>query len=265
MRRLECCDGEADSEVDLASQAYQIWKNAIDANPKLRNIIEKLPDVVFSTRAHRGSFAAPAGVLLYMRTAEGNDALAWVNRKGENVTQSQLTILRAAACSSDTKAIELPPEQHDLVKMGVEHIIEEEKHSIGGQLGASSGARRRTYERLKQFVEKTKHTLLGTPKELDDAIEEIYKYPLLETPGTRSTARYAAASPTTNWRNWSLTYAPITASARCRSRPNQGSRRLSVRWGYLISQRVEMCLMIFANRIGEWHPSSTGRGMFASP
>ena len=35
-------DGEADSEVDLASQAYQIWKNAIDANPKLRGIIEKL-------------------------------------------------------------------------------------------------------------------------------------------------------------------------------------------------------------------------------
>lgn len=174
-------DGEADSEVDLASQAYQIWKSAIDANPKLRSIIGKLPDVAFSTRAHRGSFAAPEGVLLYMRTSEGNDALAWVNRKGENVTQSQLAILRAAACPSDTKAIELPPEQHDLVRMGVEHIIEEEKHSIGGQLGASSGARRRTYERLKQFVEKTKHTLLGTPAELDDAIEEIYKYPLQET------------------------------------------------------------------------------------
>ena len=27
-------DGEADTEVDLASQAYQIWKNATDANPK---------------------------------------------------------------------------------------------------------------------------------------------------------------------------------------------------------------------------------------
>src|SRR5260221_12309958 len=45
-------DGETDSEVDLASQAYQIWKNAIDANPKLKGIIEKLPDVIFSTRAH---------------------------------------------------------------------------------------------------------------------------------------------------------------------------------------------------------------------
>ena len=52
-------DGEADTEVDLASQAYQIWKNATDANPKLKGMIEKLPNVVFSTRAHRGTAAAP--------------------------------------------------------------------------------------------------------------------------------------------------------------------------------------------------------------
>src|SRR5436305_11396611 len=48
-------DGEADTEVDLASQAYQIWKNAIDANPKLKGIIERLANVIFSTRAHHGS------------------------------------------------------------------------------------------------------------------------------------------------------------------------------------------------------------------
>jgi superfamily II DNA or RNA helicase len=174
-------DGETDSEVDLASQAYQIWKNAIDANPKLRAIIENLPDVIFSTRAHRGSVAAPEGVLLYMRTSDGNDALAWVNRRGENVTQSQLAILRAAACSFDTKAIERPPEQHELVRMGVEHIIEEETRNTGGQLGASSGARRRTYERLKAYIEKTKDTLFPPSPELNTALEEIYKYPLLET------------------------------------------------------------------------------------
>jgi len=52
-------DGEADTEVDLASQAYQIWKNATDANPKLKPIIERLPNVVFSTRPHRSTAAAP--------------------------------------------------------------------------------------------------------------------------------------------------------------------------------------------------------------
>jgi hypothetical protein len=174
-------DGEADSEVDLASQAYQIWKNAIDANPKLRGIIERLPDVIFSTRAHRGSAVAPEGVLVYMRTSEGNDALAWVNRKGENVTQSQLAILRAAACSYDTKPIERPPEQHELVRRAVEHIVEEETRSIGGQLGAASGARRKTYARLKEYIDKTQPTLFPAPPEVHSALEDIYKYPLQGT------------------------------------------------------------------------------------
>jgi len=30
----------------LASYAYQIWKNAIDADPKLQKLISELPDVV---------------------------------------------------------------------------------------------------------------------------------------------------------------------------------------------------------------------------
>ena len=174
-------DGEADTEVDLASQAYQIWKNAIDANPKLKGIIEKLPDVIFSTRAHRGSVAAPEGVLVYMRTSEGNDALAWVNRRGESVTQSQLAILRAATCTYDTRPIERPPEQHDLVRRAVEHIVEEETRSIGGQLGAASGARRKTYARLKEYIDKVQSTLFPAPPELHNALEDIYKYPLQET------------------------------------------------------------------------------------
>ena len=143
---------------------------------------KSLPNVVFSTRDHRGSVAAPEGVLVYMRTSEGNDALAWVNRKGENVTQSQLAILRAAACSSNTKAIERPPEQHDLVRTGVEHIVEEETRNIGGQLGAASGARRRTYERLKNVHRKDKgYALPAHRPNCYSAIEEIYKYPLQET------------------------------------------------------------------------------------
>lgn len=174
-------DGEADTEVDLASQAYQIWKNATDANPKLKGIIEKLPNVVFSTRAHTASATAPEGVLVYMRTSDGNDALAWVNRKGESVTQSQLAILRAAACDINTKAIERPAEQHELVKYGVEQIVAESRVSSGGQLGSSSGARLRTYERLKQHANASEGTLFPPTSELLSTINEIYRYPLRET------------------------------------------------------------------------------------
>ena len=36
-------DGDADTEVDLASYAYQIWKNATTADPGLQKIIPALP------------------------------------------------------------------------------------------------------------------------------------------------------------------------------------------------------------------------------
>lgn len=45
-------DGDADGEVDLASQAYQIWKNAIDADPSLERKIVALPSVVYATKSH---------------------------------------------------------------------------------------------------------------------------------------------------------------------------------------------------------------------
>ncbi len=174
-------DGDTDNEIDLASQAYQIWKNATDADPRLKQIIERLPNVVFSTRAHQGTAQAPEGVLVYMRTPEGNDSLAWINRRGESVTQSQLAILRAAACNALTPAIPRPAEQHELVKRGVEHIIEEETHGAVGQLGSRSGARLRTYQRLIHFVEVSKHSLFPAPPELHKAIDEIYRYPLQES------------------------------------------------------------------------------------
>jgi SNF2 family DNA or RNA helicase len=174
-------DGEADSEVDLASQAYQIWKNATEANPRLKTIIERLPSVVYSTRAHRGTALAPEGVLVYMRTGDDADALTWVNRKGENVTQSQLAILRAAECSIDEPAISRPDEQHDLVKAGVEHMIAAQVESTGGQLGSPSGARRRSYERLKQYADSLTGTLFPPAQDLLSAIDDIYRYPLRET------------------------------------------------------------------------------------
>jgi hypothetical protein len=48
---------------------------------------------------------------------------------------------------------------------------------VGGQLGRPSGARFRTYERLKHYAETVKGTLFESP-ELHKAIEDIYRYPL---------------------------------------------------------------------------------------
>ena len=172
-------DGDDDTEVDLASYAYQIWKNAIDANPELDKIIQGMPNVVYSARAHMPTPDQPEGALVYLRTAEGNDALAWVNTEGKSVTESQFTILRAAECSPDTPAVPRHDHHHEMVAQGVKLIVETEK-SVGGQLGRPSGARFRTYERLKAFADDIKGTLLVMP-ELNKAIEDIYKYPLLQS------------------------------------------------------------------------------------
>jgi len=176
-------DGDDDTEVDLASYAYQIWKNATDADPALLKTIPGLPPVVYSTRSYVGTSGEPQGVLLYMRTAQGNDALGWIDREGKNVTQSQLTILRQAECAPNTPPIPRNEAHHELVRCGIEQIVAEEQN-VGGQLGRPSGARFRTYERLKRHATALEGTLFATlteTTELARAIEEIYRYPLQQT------------------------------------------------------------------------------------
>ena len=55
-------------------------------------------------------------------------------------------------------------------------IVKEDK-IVGGQLGRPSGARFRTYERLKRFAGQVKGTLFAT-QELAKAVDDIYRYPL---------------------------------------------------------------------------------------
>ncbi|MEW6187286.1 MAG: helicase-related protein [Thermodesulfobacteriota bacterium] len=172
-------DGDDESEVDLSSYAYQIWKNAIDLDPKLQQIIPALPPVVFSTRPHQATEKKPHGVLVYLRTAEGNDALAWMDQEGRPVTESQFEILKAAECLPDTPALSRQENHHELVRKGVELIAAEER-SIGGQLGRPSGGRFRTYERLKRYAEQVKGTLFDLP-ELAKSIEDIYRFPLRQS------------------------------------------------------------------------------------
>jgi len=172
-------DGDEDTEVDLASYAYQIWKNALEKNPALEHEIAALPHVVYATKPHAPTDHQPEGVLVYLRTADGYDALAYIDQNGNSVTESPFAILEAAKCDPKTPALPRAPQHHELVAKGVQLIVETEK-SVGGQLGRPSSARYRTYERLKKYAEQVKGTLLDT-HELRRAIEEIYRYPLLQS------------------------------------------------------------------------------------
>jgi hypothetical protein len=172
-------DGEEDTEVDLTSEAFQIWKKATDDNPGLKKAIEEMPNVVYSTRFHTPQPVQPEGVLMYMKTTEGNDSLIYVDKDGNSVTQSLLAILKMAACDESTPAIAKNKHHHELVKKGAELLAEEEKN-MGGQLGRPSGARFRSYERLKSYVQEMKGTLFVT-EELLKAIDDIYRYPLRQS------------------------------------------------------------------------------------
>jgi superfamily II DNA or RNA helicase len=180
--RSAILDEVEEGEVDLTSEALQIWQSAIDARPGLKSIIEKLPNVVYSTRQHQSTGIDPEGVLIYMQTAEGNDSLAWIDRQGNSVTQSQMRILRMARCSYDTEPLPCHPQHHELVSQGAELLATESK-TVAGTLGNKRSAAARTYDRLSAYVQevRTKFPLLakGTEWEsLERAIEEIIQYPL---------------------------------------------------------------------------------------
>ena len=174
-------DGGVDNEVDLASYAYQIWHNATKADPELRKQIEQMPNVVYSTRPHLGSAESPEGVLVYLKTTDGNDSLGWVDKDGNNHTQSQLKVLEAAKCAPDTTALPRHAQHHDLVKKGVTAMIKEEK-TVGGQLGRPLGARFRAYDRLKRYQDQLKaEDSLFLTEDLLKAVDAIYRHPLRTT------------------------------------------------------------------------------------
>ena len=174
--RAGILDGDPDTEVDLASHAYEIWNNATRDNPVLAKAVSEMSDVVFSSRHHRPIPNRPEGVLVFMRTADDNDALAYVDKDGNSITESQFEILSAAACAPDTPAQPHHDDHHSLVAEAVKHMVREERQ-VGGQLGRPSGARYRSYTRLKAYADKIEGQLFDIP-ELHRALDDIYRYPL---------------------------------------------------------------------------------------
>ena len=206
-------DGEADTEVDLASYAYQIWKNAIDRNAALKKTIPELPKVIYSTRAHKPTSSEPQGVLVYMRTAEDNDSLAWIDQEGNSVTQSQLAILKAAECTPGTPAIPRHEQHHDLVRRGVEHIVEEEK-SVGGQLGRPTGRASAPMSASSTTPPKSKGPFLNlNPRNSTRPLMKFTATLCVNRPLTPSIASSKAAFPIRTWQTLSWPCGMMTAYA----------------------------------------------------
>lgn len=171
-------EDDGDDDVDLTSKAYEIWNQAIKANPGLKSTIIQLPNVVYSTKVKPNSILNN-GVITYHKTASGTDVLTWLDDNGNVRSRSQNRILKILECSLDTPAVESLANHHKLVEKSVDIETKTQK-STGGHLGKRSSSRYKTYMRLIRYFDETKNTLFEN-QELKKAIDDIYKYPMQES------------------------------------------------------------------------------------
>ncbi|MDD4150149.1 MAG: helicase-related protein [Bacteroidales bacterium] len=171
-------EDEGDDDVDLTSKAYEIWNQAIKANPSLKKTITQLPNVVYSTK-EKPDFVLNNGVITYHKTPAGTDILTWLDESGNVRSRSQNRILKILECSIDTPAVESLINHHKLVEKSVD-ISNKIQKSTGGHLGKKSSSRYKTYMRLNRYFDETKNTLFEN-QELKKAIDDIFKYPMQES------------------------------------------------------------------------------------
>ena len=173
-------DEERDDEVDLSSHAFQIWKNATDADPALKALIPALNNVIYSTQSTPNAW--PGGVITYAKTRNDFDILTWLDPSGNIVSQSQKRILSAMACDKHTPAVEPLPNHHELVAKAIERL-ENETITYGGALGNRFTTRYRISRLLEQYYSQPATLFFNQEKKelLKLAIDEIYNFPLLES------------------------------------------------------------------------------------
>ena len=173
-------DDNRDSEVDLSSEALQIWNSAIKANPGVKNQVENLPNVVYATKPHgAGRAEGQPSVMVYLKTDEGTDALVRIAANRMIVSQSPSAILQAAQCAPNTPGLPRHPSHHNLVQTAVAHALEEEVVGTGA-LGQPRSARRRAWERLIAFRDKLKKkpSLFVDMEGLETCVQTLYVYRL---------------------------------------------------------------------------------------
>ena len=174
---------EGDSDVDLSSQAYQIWQKAIKSNPKLKEIIPNLCDMIYSSKAVESNRID--GVITFCRTYNDFDILSWYDTNGQLVSQSQKRILNAMECGPKELRLEPMPMHFDLVKKSVEDIADDVPSAMG-VLGNRFSTRYRIVQLLENFYSQQTNLFFDVDmkQQVKLAIDDIYNYQLIETTKT---------------------------------------------------------------------------------
>lgn len=177
--KSEVLDDDEDTDIDLSSRAYQIWKDATDANPSLKTIIPSLSNVIYSTKEKTDN--QKTGVITYLKTANDYDVLTWMDDQGEVITHSQNQILQALSCSLDEPAIEPLDNHHDIVKSAV-MAASNSSTSYSGILGTKNSVKYRVVSKLDSFMQSPEAQAC-TEDYIDQiklAMDDIYNQPMLE-------------------------------------------------------------------------------------
>ncbi|GMU90692.1 MAG: hypothetical protein AMXMBFR49_28970 [Chlorobiota bacterium] len=169
---------EDDGEIDLTSYAYQIWKNATDADPSLKKIIPALPDLVYSSKENNQS-QRDQGVVVYTKTSNNVDVLVWLNGEGETVTTSHFRILRAASCNAETPAVEKITQHHHIVAEAVK-AAERNARDAGKSLLTKRSVAYKVLNRLEKYYSKTASGMFPDD-ELKSALALVHKYHMKES------------------------------------------------------------------------------------
>lgn len=174
-------DDDDDNDVDLSSQAYQIWKEAVEKDPKLKEIIPQLNDIVYSTKQYEDEQGQ--GVITYAKTYNDFDVLTWIDKNGNIITQSQKRILQALKCESDTPAITPLENHHELVGKAIQTIETENTIGVGGMLGNRFSTRYRIIQLLEDYVRRDTDIFFSEERKnlLVLAIDQIYNNQLTES------------------------------------------------------------------------------------
>ncbi len=176
-------DTDDAEDVDPVSMAYEIWRSAAETHPELAKRVENLPNVVYATlpKPDRGKAkpgAAGPGVLVHSRTVTGSDAFALLLRSGGARRVTSQEALRLAECRPDTPARSPLPDHHRLVAAAFRGPLTAPPAKVAEM---PTGVRGRCYEKLKSHMADPQLDLLISPEDMNAALEDLRRYPLLES------------------------------------------------------------------------------------
>lgn len=182
-------DFGATEDVDPVSLAYEIWRAAERDHPDLAKRVEGLPNVVYATLPSGPDRAdvRPPGVVVHSQTVTGVDTFALVEAGGKaSRSLSPQEALHAAECGPDTPPLHARTDHHDLVAAAFEGPLTSPPEKVAV---VPTGVRGRCYSKLKDHASQAQLDMFTSAADLDRALEDLRRYPLLES----STQRLAVA------------------------------------------------------------------------